>query len=316
MKAARILIALVIVGGIVAGAVLLAAPKGEGEESGGASGGELTSAQCASCHEQAAKDHAADWHSQAFTDPDALKLSKNFQDEQCVSCHAPTPIYKTGIGMRVFARRERREEGVNCVSCHLREDGTVAAGADFPDSPCRARKDDFIGVAKHCNGCHNQHWTVDEFMAWKARTGRPETCIDCHTPHKFEGGHSLRMLKAAVTLSAEVEDAKLVVKVTNSGAGHKIPTDSRHKSFNLLVTVKDAEGDVLTLHEELAEYRLYYRQQNIDSTQILPGETREHEFVLPDDRKGTVIVDLVYCLKPPEKMSKEWTPVDSVELPF
>ena len=35
---------------------------------------------------------------------------------------------------------------------------------------------------------------------------------------------------------------KLVVKVTNSGAGHKIPTDSRHKSYNLLVTVKDAEG--------------------------------------------------------------------------
>ena len=111
-------------------------------------------------------------------------------------------------------------------------------------------------------------------------------------------------------------DGELRVRVTNSGAGHKIPTDSRHKSYNLLVTVRDDDGNLLADQEEIAEYRLYYRTDNIESTQIPPLASREHAYALPDDRKGTVIGELVYCLKPPQKQTKEWTPVHRLERGF
>ena len=249
-------------------------------------------AQCAECHSEIAREVGESWHGQAFTDPEALALSKNFQDEQCISCHAPSPIYVTGVGERVFSRRDRRETGVDCLSCHLMADGSVAGSRGLSSAPCRPVVEPTLTTATFCSGCHNQHWTVDEFMAWKAETGRPESCNDCHmrridrpiadggpvrkgvASHVFEGGHFLEKLEEAASLAATVENGELVIRVTNRGAGHNIPTDSRHKSFNVLVTLRDRAGNLLKSEEEVAEYRLYYRDQSFETTQLKPGETR------------------------------------------
>jgi hypothetical protein len=188
--------------------------------------------------------------------------------------------------------------------------------------------------AVFCAGCHNQHWTVDEFMAWKAKTGRPESCNSCHmervdrpiadggpvrqgvATHRFDGGHNLEMMKEGLRLEGDVTGRVLTIRVTNSGAGHKIPTDSRHKSVNVLLTVRDSDGNLLVKQEEIAEYRLYYRDQKIEPTQLLPGETRNHDYELPADRGGTALIEVVYLLKPPEKISKDWTVVHTLEVPF
>ena len=82
------------------------------------------------------------------------------------------------------------------------------------------------------------------------------------------------------------------------------------------MTVTDEDGNLVVDQEEIAEYRLYYRTDNKPSTQRLPLETREHVYRLPEDRKGTVVVELVYCLKPPQKDTREWTPVHRVEREF
>jgi hypothetical protein len=329
MRRVQVLSALLLLGAVVAVAVLVTTPP---DSVRSASAAEMTNADCARCHPLIAAEAAASWHGQAYTDPEVLALTKNFQDESCVSCHAPAPIFQTGIRERVFARREGRVDGVDCVSCHLLPDGRVAGPRGLTDAPCRPVKMPELSTAGHCFGCHNQHWTVDE---WAATPYFGEkTCIDCHmgrvdrplaeggpvrkgvATHYFEGGHFPRLLKEATTLEAEVEEGALVVRVTNSGAGHHIPTDSRHKSFNVLVTVRDEDGILLVDGEEIAEYRLYYRQDNKESTQIPALETREHRYELPEGRKGTVTVELVYCLKPPQKETGEWTPVHRVEREF
>jgi nitrate/TMAO reductase-like tetraheme cytochrome c subunit len=331
MNAIRILAAVVVVGAGVAALTLVSEPEGDAE---GQTSGFTSPAQCVDCHTAIAKEQDASWHGKAWTDPDTLQLSKNFQDEQCISCHAPAPIFQTGVGERVFSRRERRETGVDCLSCHLREDGTVAGVRGLSNAECNPVKEPRLGRAIFCAGCHNQHWTVDEFMAWKAETGRPETCNDCHMPredrpiadggpvrkgvasHAFIGGHHPPMMREGLSLEAEVVSGRLVVRVTNIGAGHKIPTDSRHKSVNLLVTVRDDAGNLLAEQEEIAEYRLYYRDQQKESTQLHPGETRAHEYELPADRSGSVLVELVYLLKPPQKLTKDWTEVHSLTVDF
>jgi len=332
VRTLRIVLAVFLVGGVAA--LLTTLGKDEPAAAGGENQVFTSPAQCAECHSEIAKEVEESYHGQAFTDEDVLQLSKNFQDEQCVSCHAPTPIFQIGVGERVFARRERRHTGVDCLSCHLREDGTVAGSRGLTNAPCRPVVEETLTKAVFCAGCHNQHWTVDEFMVWKVDTGRPESCNSCHmdrvdrpiadsgpvrknvATHRFEGGHDLKMMKSGLSLAGDVKDGVLTIRVTNSGAGHKIPTDSRHKSVNVLLTVTDADGNLLVKQEEIAEYRLYYRDEKIEPTQLLPGETRPHEYKLPKDRSGIALIEVVYLLKPPQKISKEWTVVHTLEVPF
>ena len=331
MSGARILVVVVVLAAVVAGGVLLSADPAAPAATGDGARTFTKSEECAECHSAIYAEWKESWHGQAYTDQDVLDLSQNFQDEQCISCHAPVPVFQVGVGERVFERREHREDGVDCISCHLMPDGRVA-GVRGVDAPCRPVKDERLQGAQFCAGCHNQHWTVDEFMA--SRWSDTHTCNDCHMPrqdrpvadgspvreavatHRFEGGHYPWMLKKAATVKTEVKDGRLVVRVTNSGTGHKMPSDARHRSFNLLVTVRDEAGNLLTEQQEIAEYRLYYRDQHIESTQIEPFETKVAEYVLPEGRKGVATVELVYCLKPPQKISRDWAVVTTIEQPF
>ncbi|MEN8148895.1 MAG: hypothetical protein ABFS86_03675 [Planctomycetota bacterium] len=333
MKNARIAIALLLLFGLAAGAFVVLRPEGGGDAV--ASDRRMTSADCAECHREIAREVAASWHGQAYTDPDVLQLSKNFQDEQCISCHAPRPIFERGdeaVGDRVIARRENREIGIDCVSCHLLPDGRVAGTRNLEDAPCRPVAKPVLKRAQFCHGCHNQHKTVDEYMA--SRWADTHTCNDCHMPkvdrplaeggpvrkgvatHVFEGGHFLWILKKAATVKATVEGRRLTVSVTNSGTGHMMPSDARHRSFNLLVTVRDAAGNLVSDQVEIAEYRLYYRDMKIPSTQLAPDETRVHTYDLPEGVSGKAIVEFVYCLNPEEKRTKSWRVIETVERDF
>jgi len=249
MKNIQILIALILLGGVAGVAAMVLVPAGGGDAE--ATAVRMTSADCIGCHSEIAAEVAASWHGQAYTDPDVLQLSKNFQDEQCISCHAPRPIFERGdetVGERVLARRENREIGIDCVSCHLLPDGRVAGTRGIEGAPCRPVAKPILKRAQFCHGCHNQHKTVDEYMA--SRWAETHTCNDCHMPkvdrpladggpvrkgvktHVFEGGHHPWILAKAATLEVEVRDGKLVVGVTNSGTGHMMPSDRATSSRN------------------------------------------------------------------------------------
>lgn len=330
MSRIRLLVAAGAVAGIVFAIAVLAEPGDDADAGAGRAAPEIRN--CAACHSEIAREVRESYHGQAYTDPEVLALTNNFKDESCISCHAPMPMFSSGIGKRVFARNEGRETGVDCISCHLMPDGRVAGTRGMTDAPCRPALVPALGTANFCAGCHNQHWTVDEFMA--TRWAETHTCNDCHmervdrpiadghpvrkgvATHRMEGGHFPAMLRRGIELSGEVGEGRLVVRVKNSGTGHNLPTDSRHKSFNLLVTVRDRAGNLLTDRSEVAEYRLYYREENRPSTQIKADEVREHVVDLPADRHGDIIVELVYCLKPPQKDTRDWTLVHRLELEF
>jgi hypothetical protein len=328
-KPIRLVLALFLVaGGAVFGLLLLLTPRTAVPAEGVVF---TSSAQCAGCHGEIAREVEASYHGRAFTDPEVLALSRNFQDEQCISCHAPAPVFRTGLGERVFERKEGRESGVDCISCHLLPNGAVA-GVRGLTAPCRPEVEPRLKAAVFCAGCHNQHWTVDEYMA--SGYAETKTCNDCHMPrsdrpladggpvrkgvgsHRFPGGHDPGMVRDALSLEVSVEGQSLRIVVTNRGAGHKVPTDSRHKSVNVYLSLADDEGNPLVDRRELAEYRLYYRTDNIESTQLLPGEARRHEIELPADRHGTARVELVYCQKPPQKETRDWMVVYEEEVPF
>jgi hypothetical protein len=284
---------------------------------------------CRACHEAIYAEWQASMHGQAWTDPMVQGLSNGFRMSECIDCHAPMPIQVTGVGARVAPRQHSRGDGVDCLTCHLMDDGVSVAATKATDTSkiagaCRPVAVKEMSQPAACAGCHNQHNTVDELAA----SGVKETCSDCHMAsvprdggrtgrsHVFPGGHSLPMHKKAVTLDLALDAGAVVATVTNVGAGHQVPTDARHRSYNLFLSAWDERGNPLVTEKMIGEFRLYYRDDFRPSTQIANAKSGEARWPLPEGLKGKVKVRLTYALNPDELAAKRVLAVAEKEIAF
>lgn len=262
---------------------------------------------CGRCHAEIYKEWRASFHGRAMEDPLFLELSAEVTNrEECIRCHAPVPLRESEFETPV-ARASRREDAVSCHSCH-QDGGRMAGPFGGLSGACRPigdpRQQD---VVKICFPCHNQHETGNEWLAGPYAPEAPEprlrpatTCLECHMPavdrplvqggvvrsgrrHTWAGGHSFAMLVRATAVDVEVHPRegggwRIGVFVTNRGAGHAIPTDARHRSFDTYVKLWDAEGrvvlDPLRRGEQersfLAKFRKFFRNSGQRDTQIPP----------------------------------------------
>jgi len=287
------------------------------------------SSDCQSCHAAEYAEWKSSMHGQAWTDPMVQGLSNGFRMSECIDCHAPMPIQQTGISARVAPRQHSRGDGVDCLTCHLMDDGVSVAATralDTSKTPgaCKPVLVPEMGKPAACAGCHNQHWTVDELAA----SGLKETCADCHMPamqrgdrpgksHVFPGAHSVEMHQKGVTLDLAIENGALKATVKNVGAGHQVPTDARHRSYNLFLSAWDDRGNQLVADKMIKEFRLYYRDDFRPSTQIAYGKSGEGTWPLPEGIKaGKIKVRLAYALNPEELGKKNVTNVFEKEIEF
>jgi nitrate/TMAO reductase-like tetraheme cytochrome c subunit len=338
----RVIAGLVVLALFVGGLLLL-------EQTGNAAPLAMESSQsCRECHSQQFDEWESSIHAKSFTDPLVLATnqSNNFRKEECIPCHAPAPVFEHGIGKleRVVERVTAREEGVDCLSCHRMGDrvvGPAAAAAGSSRAACRPMARAELASPALCAPCHNQHNTVDEWEA-SSYPNAGVTCLDCHMQpvtrktedgttrpgrsHKFPGGHDREMLAKAFTLRTEVVDAaeggkKLVVHVSNSGAGHNFPADARHRALDLVVTLIQPDGVEVPPRESSRPYnrergtarrrfrnpyreepeRITNREQfGRENTQILAGETVTLEVPYDPDAVNAARVELIYKLTPIE----------------
>ena len=220
--------------------------------------------------------HNSSPHHLAYVSPITVatiaKQPKEKQDA-CRSCHAPTLIH---VGqdkpVRPGLRENNREDGVSCASCHLDTDGNIHGKYDL-SAPHPTVQDPLFTPARSaelCAACHqademapNQQ-TVSE---WKTDFLKIDsrTCQDCHMPqvvrrlseifsdrpersigkHLFAGGHSTSMLKKAATISIEqnpLDPGKIEIRITNSGAGHSLPTGHGPRAVLLHLKVTGPDG--------------------------------------------------------------------------
>ena len=266
-----------------------------------------SAAQCGECHKAIWAEWKASFHGQAMTDPHFLKLSDGLKQEECIRCHAPVPLREMDNWETPIARADRREDAVSCLSCH-QSGGNVAGTRGLP-GPCRPVKDpDQSDPTKVCFTCHNQHKTGEEWLAGPYAPDAPEprqverkTCLDCHMPyverplveggvprrsrrHTWPGGHDMAQLRRAAKLEVETTPVEGGTRIrtwlTNVGAGHNIPSDARHRSFDVYVKVWDEEGRVVLdpldpdptkqSRAQTAKYRLQYRNSSLPDTQVPP----------------------------------------------
>jgi nitrate/TMAO reductase-like tetraheme cytochrome c subunit len=267
-----------------------------------------SSAQCAECHAGVYREWQASWHAQAWTDPEVRKLSNDFANADCIDCHAPRPIFETGLSSRVLPRSTRRVEGVDCIACHLLPDGRIAGTVDAPESPCRAVAQRELLAPEFCAGCHDQHGTVQQWRATRFAVPGPgfKSCVDCHMPlrggdpgagrdHGMHGGHDLELVRSAVELTGRAEGGRFLVEVANVAAGHNYPTDERSRASDVFWRPLGAPGEAW---HHLHRFRNPYRHEvGLLNTELPAGETQRLWIDDPGAAAGVEVI-LVYKLSP------------------
>jgi hypothetical protein len=181
---------------------------------------------------------------------------------------------------------------------------------------------------------------LDTYSEWKATTyGKNEQgCQSCHmysvqgnvvdprvvksaamvNLHEIPGGHSIQQLnkaiRAALTAARDGDQIRVVVKLTNQGAGHYVPTGSSLRQLILEVhadsytgqhfseqrvyrrTVADRNGEVLK-----SEPLVFIKGAKVvTDTRLAPKETKTETFVFPMRRgsQARVVASFYYYYSP------------------
>lgn len=135
------------------------------------------SSDCGGCHVEIHREWAASTHAESWTRPAFVDATSERRFEACLGCHAPDTVFGGGTPR---LRASRREEGVNCVACHL--DSGVLAGpaptsALLEPHPVAAERA-IYRTSELCGTCHE-----GTYREWKAAaTAETRTCQDCHMP--------------------------------------------------------------------------------------------------------------------------------------
>lgn len=273
-----------------------------------------SSEQCKACHADVFAEWADSWHAQAWNDPEVRALSNDFANSDCIDCHAPKPVFETGVGVRVLPRSSRRAEGVDCIACHLLPQGHVSGGLvagtrDVPSAPCKPVAVRDLGSSAFCAVCHDQHDTTKQWKATDYAT-RGIGCIECHMPeretppgaatkargrhHAMAGGHDLELVRRAVAMRGKRDGTRWVVEVENVGAGHHFPTEERSRAGDVFWRPL---GETQQPWRHAYRFRSPYHQESLPDT-LLPAQETRTIPIEGDGADGAIEVALFYTLKP------------------
>jgi len=198
-------------------------------------------------------------------------------------------------GRDIYPLDEAAEGGVTCDVCHsivattgssnagyvLDATGETRAGVPSPPEPSVARHAAFLAgqralirSAEFCAPCHEatnpgtgqpvmttySEWQRSRFNTGDRATAR--TCQGCHFAGGRHGGLRPEDLKAAASVeilplveTAPGNETELRVRVTNTGAGHDLPTGAAElRKVWLTVAVTDAAGRLIFSSGEADPY--------------------------------------------------------------
>ncbi|ABE53228.1 multiheme c-type cytochrome [Methanococcoides burtonii] len=224
--------------------------------------------------------------------------------EYCGMCHNVNSPFN-GLPLddtyTFWSESSYAEEGVVCQDCHM-SPGITHFEADPGRSASSSPKRDHIPVHEIVGG---NYFMLDILTDGKA------------------GDAAVERLQKAATLEVDApedaisgDDVSIKVSVTNSGAGHKLPTGiSEIRQMWVSVSVTDADGVLLyssgTLdgegnveegiiyHTVLSDAdgdvttKLWQAEAIVSDNRILPGDTavESHSFVMPEGAADPILVE-------------------------
>ncbi len=210
---------------------------------------------------------------------------------------------------------EFQKEGITCAACHVR-DGVILGPYDDSVAPHPTRYDPMYRSTDICYRCHQVPAGPFQFYRFGPCGTYPEfegghyyeqgyICQTCHMPeverpvavggpvrqgrkHLWRGGHDPEQIKRAVTVEVRAEppdlkpgeETRFVLTLTNSGAGHYIPTGDPDRYFTVQFAVKDGRGRVIKEQSHTIGRWIMWQPVIVEvyGNRLKPLESRDYTF--------------------------------------
>ena len=253
--------------------------------------------QCGKCHVDIYHEWLTSDHAKAYTNPHFRQATNNYSFEDCLTCHAPQPSVADSPAT---TRTINRDEGVTCVSCHLKEGklfGPIEPTGKVAPHPI-GLDPDLYKNSDLCGTCHQ-----GEFSEWEnAKAVDKQSCQHCHMPQVTRkvtqptGGisniivafeHEVLQKKHAfsiapletgidvISIEAKKSDSTVIVTIKNN-LPHSLPAgDFGFRILKLKISAKDLQDNLTVL-----EQRELVKELN---TAIPAYSTLDLELEIPDD---------------------------------
>ena len=211
--------------------------------------------RCADCHKNIYDQWKNSRHSLSWVSEGYKKSTENYRKVKCFSCHIP---YEIKVSEKPKWREKHREDGINCVACHFKDETKSMHGPyDVFSPPHPSTEDKTYKISKICSGCHQE-----TYKQW-ALAKSDRNCQDCHMPAKkgsliqkfpfeymhlpkYVHNHSFPTGKAKdKDFFIKVEKGKHIarVKIKNIGIPHNLPTadNGKPKIYLSILFIKDGK---------------------------------------------------------------------------
>ena len=252
---------------------------------------------CRKCHEDVHAEWSASHHATSWTNPALQAAIEGREDggDACARCHAPLPILESGTGKLPNARRNSRQLGVNCVTCHVRGNNEYHGPHDSSGHGGIVGED-IYRQATFCISCHGQpaarreHDQGTSFLLSPSAQGGV-SCQACHMPgirralatrvreefssgiqdcrvHSFSAAREGSVVAGCADLGLELVD-QVVRASVSPNTGHTLPASSGRKVV-LAVEFVGADGSSLDTREKAWTFP--------DGEALMPGVTTEVSF--------------------------------------
>jgi len=273
----------------------------------------VKASECDKCHKIIYEEWSKDAHSKAYTSDAFKKASKNYEMQECVSCHAPQ---QNADEKNLKTRPVHKDDGVSCTSCHLRNN--MIYGPYKLEAKHKSDQDESFLKSEFCAGCH-----TPTFQEWQA-SGSKKTCQECHMPRverevvqmgffyslilskRMVGRHYLddeQLFKDAARITGEIGNGTVKMSFTNRAGGHNMPT-GKYGDYRIVLhtQVRDAEGNTVFAKDEIFS--------NLQKNGIAPQKTVtfEHPISVATGKRYRVNSNLIYRVEGrPEFQVASWS---------
>ena len=218
-----------------------------------------------------------------------------------------------------------RDEGVTCAACHVK-DGRIVGPFETDSAPHPVTVDpEMTSGMKSCIRCHvvmGTRW--DTFYrippcgtVAEMKEGQVEPdCVGCHMPqvrrpaatgmkerkgrrHLFRGGHHPetigKALKVEYRKEREGKLTRFIFTITNTGAGHYLPSGTPDRHLTLELKLIDREAVVVKEKVFTMKRQILWRPFIIDlkETRLPYGVLKEYVFEFDDGIKSLKELDVI-----------------------
>ena len=271
----------------------------------------VKSSECNECHKVIYEEWSKDFHAKAYVNDPFKKDSKNYAATECIACHAAQEIAEE---KNLKTRPVHREEGINCTTCHLRNN--MIYGPYKLNAKHKSEQDESLLKSEFCSGCH-----MPTFQEWQA-SGSKKTCQECHmprverkavqgfllslvVPNRMIGQHLMsfeKLLREAALMTGDITKGSVKISLKNRAGGHNMPT-GKYGDYRIVLNtqVKDMDGKTIFSKEEIFS--------TLKKNGVPPQKTVAFEYPITFEtgKRYKVNSNLLYQMEGrPEQMIASW----------